>query len=644
MAHTKNDSLRVECLNDLSTEYLAMADVEKAEYYINKAYTQAKKLGNKTVLAHTYTNLGHLYTYNWDSDKGLQMYFQALKLHRTLGNRESVTDCYINIGATYDDKGDFVKAIKYYQYALNDAKERNDDMTMGNAYQNIGISAHQLGNYSESLKNLYQALRYYEKLKYQLGIADAANCLGNAYADMGNNEMGLKMYFRSLNICRKTKDKQGTANALVNIGWVYADQEKLNMAKEKYLEANVLFTELQEAEGMSITSTVLGELNHKLGNYTEALEMFDKALNIAIESEDKASIVHAKVGIANVYIKQKHYNQARKILNEALKISLDSGLKLESRECYEALVKVEKGTGNFEDALEYQNLWLMYKDSISNEETRQKGEQLAMTYEFDKKTFAKEQKHKQAIRDLKSQQFFVTVVLAILLVSAIVIAVFARRAYISRKKYTEVLSHENEHKEVLLQEVHHRVNNSLQMISSLLSIQADSTESEEVRQYLQKSENRVQAMSVMHQLLHLGNSKLEVDMKDYFNEVVDFYSNMLESRPGIRLNVNVPSVMFHTKLAMPLALILNELLTNSLKYAFPKDEGVIDISLHESEGDGSWLFQVRDNGIGFNTTNSTKTTSIGLDLVQLMTRQINGNLNMNGENGFFASVLFYRSY
>ena len=281
-----------------------------------------------------------------------------------------------------------------------------------------------------------------------------------------------------------------------------------------------------------------------------------------------------------------------------------------------------------------------------NAEVKNKSLQVSMQYEFDKKEVATKFEHDKVVLKLedenklhKQQRLF----LVGFIVLALILLFFAKRAYDTKKKYAEVVSKENEHKEILLQEVHHRVNNSLQMISSLLSLQADNTTNSEVKEYLIKSENRVHAMSAMHELLHEGNTQLQVDISKYLNRVLDFYKKVLETKPHIKLDADIPTVTFHSKIALPLALIVNELITNAIKYAFPDDkEGIIQITLATLEGNtNQWKLKINDNGVGLSEEkNAIRENSLGLRLVHIMVKQLGGTLNITTQKGTCFEIVF----
>ena len=132
-------------------------------------------------------------------------------------------------------------------------------------------------------------------------------------------------------------------------------------------------------------------------------------------------------------------------------------------------------------------------------------------------------------------------------------------------------------------------------------------------------------------------------MNTYLGEVLSFYNNLLESKPDVKLHFDIPSVLFHTKTAMPLALILNELITNSLKYAFPENQGEIEVSLKRSGNENEWIFAVNDNGVGFDANKvPSDSGSLGLSLVNLMTRQIEGKVISSSIKGTSTEIRFHQ--
>lgn len=646
LSHAKRDSNQVTLLNDLSMDYIDEGDYYHALKYGRKALELAKDVKDSVGIAISYSNLGFIYSYDGKNDEALKMYRLGLEYDRKLGREMGVIDAFVNIGYVYDVQSDFRNSLRCYNYALSYAKRKKNTSLLADVYQNLGVTYYSLGNLPEALKMHYESLRNYDKMNDEDGKADEYNSIGNVYADQGNEEQALIMYKRSLKLCLRAEDKNGSGNAYVNIGIVYKDLGRYQEALVMYDKAIQSYTGINDRGGLAIAYNDKAKLYYKIGRYEEAIGFCKISLENSIFINDISEITSSYLTMAKIYIKLGKLEKAKELIDLSLRKSLDIGEKNNIKEAYWTFIQLDSASNDFKAAFMHQKLWLSYRDSIVNQEAEEKSYNTVLKYMYDKKAIAEQRKHDKAIFQLSEQnklssqqRLYLAIILGVFGCSAAVVWYFARRSFNNRKQLAEVLANENEHKEALLQEVHHRVNNSLQMISSLLSIQADTADSDEIREYLIKSENRIQAMSVMHQLLHLGNSKLEVNMSDYFSEVIQFYRQMLEAKPGIVLEAKIPSLFFHTKQAMPLALILNELITNSLKYAFPSDTGKIEVSLEQQQNQ-TWLFRVKDNGIGFNADALKRDSSIGLSLVHLMTKQIDGKLKMDSSNGMLVEIEF----
>ncbi|NYB51251.1 MAG: PAS domain S-box protein [Methanobacteriaceae archaeon] len=189
-------------------------------------------------------------------------------------------------------------------------------------------------------------------------------------------------------------------------------------------------------------------------------------------------------------------------------------------------------------------------------------------------------------------------------------------------------------KEVLLREIHHRVKNNMQVISSLLNLQSRSIENESVRDVFKESQNRVRSMSMVHELLYRSPDLASIYFKDYIRNLVNtlFQSYNAHNRE-IKLKADIEDIKMGIDTAIPLGLIMNELLTNSLNHAFQEGQnGEIKISA-KLEGDG-YLVTISDNGVGFpDDIDFYQTRSLGLQLVNTLVDQIKGDIKLETEHG-----------
>ncbi len=213
-----------------------------------------------------------------------------------------------------------------------------------------------------------------------------------------------------------------------------------------------------------------------------------------------------------------------------------------------------------------------------------------------------------------------------------------------RKQAEEELRTSLREKEVLLKEIHHRVKNNLQVISSLLSLQAEYLKDEQMVKALKESQNRVRSMALIHEKLYQSRNLAEIDFSDYVRELT---SQLIRSygigAHGISLNVQASQVLLAVDRAIPCGIIVNELVTNALKYAFPDNEGGrIDVELQPVES-GRIRLAVRDNGVGLPANLDFDTSdSLGLTLVRMLADQVQGTISVHAGEPGAEFVLTFR--
>lgn len=196
-------------------------------------------------------------------------------------------------------------------------------------------------------------------------------------------------------------------------------------------------------------------------------------------------------------------------------------------------------------------------------------------------------------------------------------------------------------KELLLQEVHHRVKNNLQIMSSLLRLQSSHIKNGDVQKIFLESENRIKAMAIVHNKLYNSKSYEKIDFKDYVKTLTNnlFLSYGVNTN-YISLNIEVDDIEMNIDTAIPCGLIINELISNSLKYAFVDNrKGMILVSLRKDED--KLALMVKDNGVGFEKTKELMTgNTLGMKLVQLLTGQLDGNIQMKNCDGAEFKISF----
>jgi PAS domain S-box-containing protein len=209
-----------------------------------------------------------------------------------------------------------------------------------------------------------------------------------------------------------------------------------------------------------------------------------------------------------------------------------------------------------------------------------------------------------------------------------------------RKQAEEKILRSLKEKEVLLKEIHHRVKNNMQVIYSLLNLQAKSVKDEKVRAMFEESRNRVNSMSLIHEKLYRAVDLAHVDFKEYLQNLVRGVADTYKRRDVV-LSVDMEPLALDVNLGIPCGLIVNELVSNCLKYAFPEGRtGMVTVGIRKKD-EGTFVLSVADNGIGFpSTVDFRNTQSLGLQLVIVLTGQIQGTIELSNGQGTTFSITF----
>lgn len=313
---------------------------------------------------------------------------------------------------------------------------------------------------------------------------------------------------------------------------------------------------------------------------------------------------------------------------------------------YEEIAKTENALGNYKKAYEYSLLNKEINDKILNEEKTNRINELQTSFEVSEKEIALKnslfEKQKKDI-EIQKQNNYITKISTILL-TTILIALILIAIYFVNKKKNNQLQSKNiiiektnselsqskikleklvSEKDVLLKEIHHRVKNNLQIIISLLNIQSRSGKNISTDEFIERSLTRITSMSLVHQNLYQNENVDKVDLSKYLHNLTQSITHSFsETQDRIKVNISCDKIFLLIETAIPLGLMINELMYNMYKHAFPGNTvGIIKIEI-EKEND-NYLLIIKDNGVGFDDEKDSG-KSTGLKLVKLLSSQING--------------------
>ncbi|NBV42345.1 PAS domain S-box protein [bacterium] len=222
------------------------------------------------------------------------------------------------------------------------------------------------------------------------------------------------------------------------------------------------------------------------------------------------------------------------------------------------------------------------------------------------------------------------------------LVIISARDVSQRLKFIRELQESVEEKEVLLKEIHHRVKNNLQIISSMLSIQSHYFKDAQVQEVFRECQNRIKTMALIHETLYQTKNLAKIEFSTYLSTLIQrIASSNREISVRVRFTVNVPEITLHIDTAIACGLIVNELVTNSCKYAFPENrEGEITIEM-TTRDDGRYALTTKDNGVGFQKEiDLSKSNSMGLQLVTTLAHQLDADLELDKLNGTSFTLVF----
>lgn len=536
-------------------------------------------------------------------------------------------------------------ALYHQQKALELYQSGGDQKSQAEAHISLsGIYINQ-SNFKLAEEQIFKALAIFESLGDQNGQGVAYRKIAQIYMVTEAPERALEYDRRALELLKATEDHYNTCLSLMNMTMSYnqlKEYDKALAAADECLQ--ILEDENMDQFGIEARMYAFrGDSYRDLKNYDAAKADYTKAWEIikSVVGEERAT--EWEMSIAEVMVLQENYAEALPILLRATQV-------FEEREYvqqwipYPILIECYKGLGDYENALIYAEKLTAARDSMYARQIENLEAEGLLKYESGKKDEAIAQRD-ELIRQKNQVQllsFSLAGLFAVMLASLFYNFRKNKRQSRQLALLNSDLETRNQEKEVLLKEIHHRVKNNLQLISSLLSLQSFSIGDHAVKNAILDSQSRVKSMSLIHQKLYRGDNLAAVKMKNYFetlsDSLVDAYAEDFEN---VEVNLEMNNIELDVDHAIPLGLITNELITNSLKYAFPdKRPGVINIHLDRDQE--RLVLEVSDNGVGPGKAASSDEFAggFGSELVEMLTQQLRGTLEQEYASGFCTRITF----
>ncbi|MBL0912613.1 MAG: tetratricopeptide repeat protein [Bacteroidia bacterium] len=544
-------------------------------------------------------------------------------------------------------------AVPYGKQLLSRAlKERNIEWC-ADISARLSVAYDLLGYKDSAAYFALRALPVYETLEDLADMAFVYNGLGLIYYSQKQYPLAISYHKRSLDTEIQLKNLEGVASSMVNLGICYAYLDSTERTIRYYLQADSIYRN----NGMEQMRS--GALSNLLNMYLR-LKEYDRARTIMNElkklppkglelPEDRIMQLNLE---ASLLLNTGQPQAALALHRKATALAEQFRMREKMRECYEKLAENHARLQRYDSAYHYLFKSTGIGDSLYNVQLAAQVNDLSLQYETEKKDRALAELRVRNLQDIQKQRLqdeelrekklqIYILGLLIFIASGTVLAL----AYIVRtnRRNNRLLQEKNrlieenlQHREILLGEVHHRVKNNLQLVVSILQLQARSLDDEKVRSVLDDCIHRIHTMGRIHRQLYTGDNPETVAIRPFIQEIAEVLGE--NGKPGapVRFESDIEALQLPLEYAVPLGLIINELLTNAAKYAFDDNTaGTIGVSLHR---DGEQLrLSVYDNGKGMDPGSTGD--SFGFRLIGSMVRQIGAEWN-TGYSGGTRHIFF----
>jgi len=539
--------------------------------------------------------------------------------------------------------GNYKLSLKKFNENLDYSILKKDTLMIAASYGNIGNTYLYKGENKTAIEYYNKALIIFEKNNNIRGLASLYGVLGNTYLKMNKPKVAIENYEKSKTYFNDLKSEFGVATCDMNIGIAYKNLKEYEKALNYFKNAKSVFSKIKFKKGLSEIYGNMGKVNFLLKDYKKALTYYEKTLEISKKLKLNKNIIMTLNWLSECNISMKNYNKAINYSISAIDTIEKYSYENLKKTAYFNLYEANKNKRNYKSALEYFELYKNKTDSVFISEKEENIEKILT--EFETREKEKEiqilninsEKQRNEIK-AKQQERNLWLGLSIL---AIIIGGISIYFFLNKKKLSEELAEKNkiikkalEDKDVLLREIHHRVKNNLQIISSLLNMQSRYLSDDKSKEIVNESKNRIKSMSLIHQKLYQEENLTGIETKTYFKELIDsLITSYGINNETVKVDIKIENLLLDVDTAIPLGLILNEIISNSFKYGVDKENGEFKFNFKQNNND-ELLLTVKDNGNGIpEDFDITKSKSYGMKLIKSLSKKLKADIEFKNNNG-----------
>jgi len=658
----------------ITLENRIWADFPKTFKKAQAVLDQAKKSDCYGCEGRALMMVGKFYWVNGQYKQGLELFHQSVAIAQSINDNDTWSKATDLIANTYYYQAYYDSAEHYFQKAYQVAEKVNDLEGMILILYNTSLMYHRKGDFEKTIEYIFKGEQIQNKLPQSQRHIEAMGAMGSLMIDSIYYREAINDELKNLNRYVTVGDSSSIYNAYYNIAKSYRQllnhkmaaryfikvcniMEKTglipewNMVAKDYSDANMKdsafyyhYLAKQDikratAPNVSYVFELLGESHLHFNQLDSALYYYNLALNMSYAMNNRITFTGIHRRLVRVHTLLGNYKMAEYHLNTGLKLAKEVALIHEKNLLNEGKFLYET-KGDYKKALFYSEKFKDYLDSINRQEVAVNLTRLQAEF----KTAKKESELKEVTQNYQLTEEKIktrNLQIGLSLISLVLFGSFGGfyfTRFRRKQKMSEVLERQNKEKEALLHEIHHRVKNNLQIISSLINIKSRSA-SKETAELLSDLNNRIYSLGLIHEMLYKSDHLGAVDLKAYLTKQSRLTLASLElERGAVALQLDIDGIEANFDVAIALGLISNELITNAMKYAFTptQQKQIIHVALHKISD--KLHFIISDNGGSGAIPEIEK--SFGLRFVeQLVRSKLNGKLNITYNNGLRLEMI-----
>lgn len=518
-------------------------------------------------------------------------------------------------------------------------------------------------NYPKAFE-MHQLLMEIAKRNPKINERDLGLPLSHVYISMGLISEGIKYLKAEYYSNSKISNEYSEANFFNNLGVVWQKGKEPDSAIYYYTKSQNIIKEFLKAKPKDkyciffdgLLSGNIGQTLMDKNQITDAIPLLKKDIYC---SKFTGNIQNAAISfndLAHCYFISKQFKIAEIYLDSSLAILKDMDLPQEYLKNLKLRAELLASTGRYEQAALIYQKYNTLNDTIAANDKELLLLNQQISYQTNKlqEKIDRQEKEMNTSLLLEEKRNTQRTLLFIMLLALLSILIYGYFSYNKSKKREKLLYDKNEEitvkstmlsaalkeKELLIKEVHHRVKNNMQIIISLLKLQSHKINDERVEVYFFEACSRIQSMALIHEFLYKKEKMDFLQMNKYIEQLTtEIKNSYTQPNHQIELVTNCVEILLDFDTAIPLGLIVNELVSNAYKHAFPNGVGKIIVSLKNAAN--KYVLNIKDNGVGTpENFQQKKENTLGMELIALLSNQINATVEMKHLDGFEVNISF----